>query len=130
MNRFWKIGTFAIALICTCLMSAVNIFALDTPWIDVPQETTQEDTQGTDQLPPPISQETASTNTSESNEMSEESKSTTSLDSTDVTTEPEEPKKGGCKGDISGFGFVMMLTVACAVCLLVEKKKITVCMKK
>jgi hypothetical protein len=48
----------------------------------------------------------------------------------DVTTEPEEPKKGGCKGVVSGFGFVMMLTVACATCLLVEKKKITVGMKK
>ena len=41
-HQVWKIGIVGIVFICICTLCAINVFAIDTPWIDIPQDTEQE----------------------------------------------------------------------------------------
>ena len=50
-NQFWKLVTVGMILFCICFAGVINALAIDTPWIDMSQVTTQEETNEETQTP-------------------------------------------------------------------------------
>ena len=128
-NQFWKLVTVGMILFCICFAGVINALAIDTPWIDMSQVTTQEETNEETQTPSEEGTTTPSQGTTGDKESEEtaNNEQTTPTDGDAETTDDQNvgEKKlfGGCKSAISAQTEGMVLLMGCMIVVACALKK-------
>ena len=130
-HGFWKLATVGMILACICFVSVVNVFAIDTPWIDMSQVTTEEESSNETQ--PSQGGESTTTPSQGTNDGQESEKVTdntqaTPSDDGEATVEQTDGQKtpfGGCKSAVSMQTEGCLLLAACVLAMACVMKKQT-----
>ena len=129
-NPIWRFATVAVILACVCLASVIYVFAIDTPWIDMSQITTQEETEEETPTPDEENTTTPPQDTTENNgseDVSGEVQTNpldTEVETTEEQTEAKKSLFGGCKSafSVQTEGCVLLLGGIAAVALAMKKR--------
>ena len=131
-NQIWKLATIGMILACICLTGVINVFAIVTPWIDISQLTTEEETNEETQAPEeeitttPSQEETTENNDSEdvTGDPQPVAPSDTEAETVEEQTDADKTLFGGCKSafSVQAEGCVLLLGCVGAMALAMKKR--------